>query len=183
MSLGRILYHEDPVDNADAIFALGGNWMDRVAETGDLYNEGRARVVVLSRELPDEGERALRARGLNVPGVSDVQIQALTAMGVPRSAIEVIEPQAATATEAVSLRTLAAERGWHRVIVVTSKYHTGRTRLVFRRRLADTGVDVIVRGSRYDRWDPDRWWHDRVWFRITVLEAQKMLVYWLGVAD
>src|SRR5262245_57805336 len=76
-SLGRLLYHEDPIERADAIFVLAGAWLERVAEGGDLYLEGRAPLVVLSRELPDSGEEALRARGIDVPSVTDVHIRAL----------------------------------------------------------------------------------------------------------
>ena len=183
LSLGRVLYHEDPLQRADAIFVLAGSWLERVAEGGDLYLEGHAPLVVLSRELPDTGEQALRARGIDVPSATDVHVRALTAMGVPRDAIHVIEPQLATATEAASLRSLAAERRWRTVIVVTQKLHTARARLVFTRRLGDLGVQIIMRASRYDQTDVDRWWDHRVSFRFVLFEGQKMLAYWLGLAD
>lgn len=183
LSIGQLLYHEDHVDKADAIFVLAGSWMERVAESGDLYMERRAPMIVLSRELPDHGEEALRGRGIDIPGVTDVQIAALVSMGVPRESILVTAPQVATATEAATLRNLAVQHRWRRVIVVTSKYHTGRARIAFQRQLKDSGVDIIVRGSRYDPWDPQRWWWNRVWFRLTLFEAQKFLAYWVGLAD
>ncbi|HYU78407.1 MAG TPA: YdcF family protein [Vicinamibacterales bacterium] len=182
-SLGYVLYHEDLIEPSDAIFVLAGAWLERVAEAGDLYRAGQAPFVVLSREQPDNGERMLRARGIDVPSVPDLQVKALEAMGVPRAAIVVTEPQVATATEAATLRRLAEERQWHRVIVVTSKYHTARAKLAFNRRLKGANVQILVRGSRYDTWPPDHWWDDRIWIRFTLIESQKMILYWLGIAD
>src|SRR5262245_2043532 len=59
LNLGRVLYHDDPVEQADAIFVLAGSWLERAAEGGDLYLEGRAPSILLSCELPDGAERAL----------------------------------------------------------------------------------------------------------------------------
>ena len=37
LSLGRILDQEDPLEQADVIFVLGGTHLDRAAEAGHLY--------------------------------------------------------------------------------------------------------------------------------------------------
>lgn len=182
-SLGRALYHEDPLERADAIFVLGGKWLERVVEGGELYVEGRAPLIVLSHEPSDYGEEALRARGFDGLGIADVQIRALTLMGVPRSAIHVLEPQLATATEAQAMKNLALARDWKTVIVVTNKLHTARARLAFQRRLEGTPVRVLMRGTRYDRADVDHWWRTRSDLRFALLEAEKLLLYWIGIAD
>ncbi len=183
VSLGHVLHHEDPLEPADAIFVLAGSRLTRVVESGDLYREGRAPTVVLSRELPDEGEEALRARGIAVEGATDAQVQALTGMGVPRAAIHIIEPQVTTASEATELRGLALARGWHTVIVVTSKMHTARARMVFRRRMDGTGVRIIMRATRYDAANIDQWWRARADLRFALFEVQKLAAYWIGLAD
>jgi uncharacterized SAM-binding protein YcdF (DUF218 family) len=182
-SLGHLLHHDDPLERADVIVVLGGSWLARVAEAGDLYREGLAPLVVLSRELPDDGEQALRARGIDVPGVSDIQIRALVAMGVPREAILLLEPQEATATEAARVGQLAPARGWRTLIVVTDKLHTARARLVISRHLEGTGARVLMRGSRYDPADVDHWWRRRNDLRYALFESQKLLAYAIGLAD
>ena len=121
--------------------------------------------------------------GRDVPSVNDVQVATLVKMGVPRGAISVIAPQQATATEADALAQLALAHSWHRVIVVTSKYHTARARLAFTRRLKDAPVQVIMRGSKYDEWDPRHWAANRVHLRLSLIELQKLLLYWAHVAD
>ncbi|MNC91585.1 hypothetical protein D3C83_78730 [compost metagenome] len=51
------------------------------------------------------------------------------------------------------------------------------------RRLGPAGVSVIVRASRYDRTEADVWWRNRSTLRFTLFESQRLLGYWIGVAD
>ena len=52
-----------------------------------------------------------------------------------------------------------------------------------RRRARGTGVEYLVRGSKYDPMDVDRWWQHRPDLRFVLFESQKLLLYWIGVAD
>jgi hypothetical protein len=54
---------------------------------------------------------------------------------------------------------------------------------VLRRRLDPIGVTVIVRASRFDRSDVDRWWANRSTLRFTLFETQRLIGYWAGIAD
>jgi uncharacterized SAM-binding protein YcdF (DUF218 family) len=182
-SLGHLLHHEDPLERADAVFVLGGSWMERVAEGGHLFLEGYARTVVLSHDPSDAAVTALRAKGIPIADPGDIQIQGLTLMGVPRNAIEILEPQTATAQEARSLEDLVAERGWRTVIVVTHKLHTTRARLVMNRRLSGTNTRIVMRATRYDQSDLDHWWRSRGDLRFVLTETQKLMLYWIGIAD
>ncbi|MGQ0737329.1 MAG: YdcF family protein [Acidobacteriota bacterium] len=183
-ALGRVLHHEDPLERADLIYVLSGMRLERVVEAGDLYREGWAPRILLSRQLLDGGEIALKRRGVAVPDEVDVQRTALVAMGVPPEAIEATGgEQVATATESTELRRLSDARGWTRIIVVTSKLHTGRARLAFARRFEGSRARIIMRASRHDGSDIDRWWASRADARFALIEAQKMLLYWVGLAD
>jgi hypothetical protein len=64
---------------------------------------------------------------------------------------------------------------------VTSKYHTRRSAFAFRRGLEGTGVQVVMRASRYDLSDPARWWRHRSDLRFVLSEWQKLLAYYLGL--
>jgi uncharacterized SAM-binding protein YcdF (DUF218 family) len=183
VSLGHVLHREDPLAQADVIFVLGGSRLDRVAEAGDLFREGWAPKILLSRQMLEGAEIVLRQRGLHVPTETDNHRLVLGQMGVPPQAIEETVEQLTTASESVQLRALAQANRWSRVIVVTSRLHTARARLTMRRRLDDIGVRVIMRATRYDQTNLDRWWASRADFRFGLLEAQKMLVYWIGIAD
>jgi len=180
--LGAWLVVEDPLAKADAIFVLGGTSYERPLEALDLYKAGWAPTIVLVQEIADWGERWLIDQGIRVTSELEIQVDLLQRMGAPRDAITWVTPMGSTAEEADALLALMNERGWSSVIVVTSRQHTRRAGLSMRRVL---GADkkVIVRASRYDRSDVDRWWEDRSTLRFTLFESQRYVAYWLGIAD
>lgn len=181
--LGAWLVVDDPLQKADAIFVLGGTMFERPLEAVDLYHEGWAPRVLLTRQIADEGELELRRRGIPFQREIDIQIDALTRLGVPRAAIEILDEQNSTKDEAIALRVAVTANHWQRVIIVTSKQHTRRARLVMQRRLAGSGAVPIVRHSRYDQADVDAWWQNRSTLRFTLFETQRLIAYWLGIAD
>jgi len=181
--LGTFLVVEDPLEKADAIFVLGGTRFERPLEAVDLYNEGWAPRIRLFRVVKDWGEVELIRRGFEFPLESDVQLEALKRMGVDANAIAVLGEKDNTKEEGAEIRAQVIQHHWTRVIVVTSKQHTRRARLAVSRNLAGTGAQVIMRASRYDRTRPERWWHDRPTIRFTLFESQRLLGYWLGIAD
>lgn len=181
--LGAFLVVQDPLARADAIFVLGGTRYERPLEAVELYNAGWAPTVTLMQQIADNGEVDLMKRGVPYKREVDEQIEVMGRLGVPRSAIVVMEQANSTADEATALRDIATRRQWKRVIIVTSKQHTRRARLVMRRRLAGTGVEIVVRSSRLDAADVDRWWQNRSTLRFTLFESQRLLGYWIGVAD
>ena len=183
LRLGSWLVVEDPLARSDAIVVLGGTMYERQLESVDLYHEGWAPRIYLFRELADWGELALIERGIAYSSVVDVQIAAMLRLGVPRDAIVVLDRVGSTAEEADVVRQLATAEKMARVIVVSSKQHTRRARLVMRRKLAGTGTEVIVRPSRYDRSDVEQWWSQRATLRFTIFETQRLIGYWIGLAD
>lgn len=179
---GRYLYHEDPLQKADAVYVLGGARVERWLEAYDLYRDGYAPLIVLSPEQPEPAETLIRSRGVRFPSTPELQHGALLQLGVPAAAI--VAPGGwvdNTAQEANLLRTSAQARGWKRLIVVTSKYHTRRAGVAVRRALAGTGCEVIIRASRYDPWDPDQWWRARADIRFGAFEWIKLILYRLGL--
>lgn len=181
--LGAWLVVEDPLEKADAIIVLGGTMYERPLEALDLFNEGYAPVIYLLGEMPDWGERVLITRGISYRRIVDLQVDVLSELGVPRDAIRILDQANSTADEARNVRQLAIREKLSRVIVITSKQHTRRARLVMNRRLAGTTARVIMRASRYDRADVDRWWQNRSTLRFTLFETQRLIGYWTGIAD
>lgn len=180
---GAWLVVQDPLDKADAVYVLGGTMYERPLEAVDLYREGWAPRIMLVRQMADLGEAELVKRGIPYPREVDVQVEVLGRLGIPRDAIVIIDQADSTADEADHLHAVVTRDKLSRVIVVTSKQHTRRARLVMRRRLDGTSVQVIMRYSRYDRSDVDRWWARRGTLRFTLFEYQRLLGYWTGLAD
>lgn len=124
----------DEVGDVDAVIVLGGSGMERL-ELGVALATERDAPLVLSAEGIDRGAAA----GLTC----DVEVVCVNP-----------EP-ATTAGEALTMHELAAERGWDRVAVATSDFHTNRSRALFRQCFGDR-VDVVgadtpttVRGEIY----------------------------------
>jgi uncharacterized SAM-binding protein YcdF (DUF218 family) len=181
--LGAFLVVQDPLAKADAIFVLGGTRYERPLEAVELYKAGWAPRITLMRQIADNGELDLIKRGVPYRREVDEQVEVLGRLGVPPAAITVLNEANSTAEEAHTLYAIGTSERWKRVIIVTSKQHTRRSRLVMRRRMAGTGVDVVVRYSRFDIADVDRWWRNRSTLRFTLFESQRLLGYWIGVAD
>lgn len=180
--LGRLLVAEDPLQAADAIVVLAGSRADRWLEAVDVRAAGFATSIVLSRGARESGEDALAARGIRLPDTAELARGAMIELGVPAGDITFLpdEPDS-TAGEAAIVRRLAEASGWRRIIVVTSKQHTRRTRLAFRRALRGTGIESMVRASRYDVADPPRWWRTRRGLRETLFEWIKLVAYTAGL--
>lgn len=181
--LGAWLQREDPLVTADAIVVLGGTMFERQLEAVDLYQAGYAPRIFVSRELTDWGEQELIKRGIAYPRPVDIQIDVMEKAGVPRSAIGVLDAANSTAEEADHVQALATHEHYSTIIIVTSKQHTRRARLVMNRRLAPIGARAVVRASKYDRSDLEHWWRDRSTVRFTLFESQRLIAYWLGIAD
>ena len=179
---GRFLQHEDPLEHADAIVVLAGTRLERPLEGADLYKAGWAPLIVISPGRPEPSVRMIRARGIPFPLESEQQRDTLIRLGVPASAIMADDGFVDnTASEANLVRDLVIARHWHRVIVVTSKFHVRRAGFAFRRGLEGTGARPLMRASHYDPSDPANWWRTRADVRFGLSEWGKLVLYWLGL--
>jgi uncharacterized SAM-binding protein YcdF (DUF218 family) len=158
---------EDPLENADAIIVLGDDNFagDRATRASQLFRAGRAPLIVASGRL-------LRP----YVGVAEFIERDLQSRGVPASAI-LRFPQTAASTreEAEALRALAKERGWRRVTVVTSTYHTRRARYILRKVFPSTVAINMVAAWDSD-FDPNSWWQSRRGVKTFVLESLSFCV-------
>ena len=179
---GRYLVAEDPLQHADAIVVLAGARVERWLEGYDLYRAAWAPRILLSNGKTEPAERRLREMGIAFPREGELARDALIRLGVPRDVVDVFGVSVDnTAQEASAGREAARAGGWHRIILVTSKYHTRRAGFAFRREFRGTGVEIVVRGSRYDPFVADRWWTDRASLRDVLSELQRLAVYRLGL--
>lgn len=184
LHIGLFLAAEDPLQPADAIFVFAGTKVERPLEAADLYREGYAPRVVVTRAVVEQATFALERRGVRIASEYDLNREVLLRVGVPEDAL--ILPTFVhdnTAEEARTLRELALEHQWRRVILVSSKYHLRRVLLAARRQLRGTNVEVLARGSRYDDSTPARWWTRRGDIRWIATEVPKLVAYTLGIGS
>jgi uncharacterized SAM-binding protein YcdF (DUF218 family) len=178
--IGRWLAPQQPLTKADAIFVLAGTVAERPLEAADLYREGYAPRILVTRDTPEPALIVAGTRGATLPQRYELNRDMLLKLGVPQSALVVPDRvHDNTASEAETLREVALKAGWKRVIVVSSTYHLRRVAIACRRQLHGTGIQVILRATRYDPAMPDRWWTRRSDTRWVVSEVPKVMAYWL----
>lgn len=169
---------EDPLERADAIIVLSDDnfYADRVSHASDLYRHGMAPLVVASG-------RKLRPYA----GVAELMEHDLVERGVPKDKVLRFPHQSEnTHEEAIALRPLAIERKWRSVIVVTSSFHTRRSRYIFTH-VFPSSITVKVSGAKDGDFDPESWWERRVSVKRFATELAGMVVaiweLWRGGKD
>jgi uncharacterized SAM-binding protein YcdF (DUF218 family) len=153
---------DDGVGKADAIVVLSDDnyYADRAAHAAELYHARWAPRIVASG-------RMLRRHA----GIAELMQRDLTERGVPADAVVGLPHTAdSTREEAQVVQQLVAERGWHRILVVTSNYHTRRTRYIYRR-VFPAAMEVRVVPARDSRYDSEHWWESRQGVKLFFYEA------------
>ncbi len=157
---------ESPVP-ADAIVMLGDdNYSgDRATRAAELSKAGWAPRVIASG-------RYLRPYA----SIAELEEHDLVDRGVPKTAVVLLEHRAQdTLEECLAIGQLASSRGWKRLIVVTSNYHTRRTRYICGRTLpAGTAFRVVA--AQDSEYDPANWWSSRQGIKIFAHEFAGMFV-------
>ena len=136
----------DQVENADAIVPLSGFIGPRVAD-GILPNVGEAGerleggIVLWQKKkaawLVFTGGRLPWSKAAEVEGA--VSKRAAIARGIPAEQILVTREVGNTSDEAHAVHDLLRERGWRKIILITSGWHMPRAARLFRK----AGVDFV----------------------------------------
>jgi len=177
--IGRWLVVEDPIEKARAIVVLSGGMPVRAIEAGKLYREGYAPELWLTHSV-EPGE-TLGEMGIPFAGEDYYNKLVLIHEGVPPEAIHVLEPPIVNTADEIKVAATTLARGKGEVvIIVTTKAHTRRTRLLWRR-LAPGPGRAIVRAATGDSFDPRHWWRTTSDALDVVREALGLLNAWAGL--
>jgi uncharacterized SAM-binding protein YcdF (DUF218 family) len=177
--VGRWLVVEDQLGNARAIAVLSGRMPVRALEAAKLYRQGYASEVWLTHSA-EPGE-SLKEMGIPYEGEEFYSARVLIHEGVPAAAIHVLQPPIVNTADEVKVISAALSREKDRsVILVTSKPHTRRARLLWRK-LAPNQCRAIVRAVSDDPFDPARWWRSSGDALDVVREVLGLLNAWAGL--
>jgi hypothetical protein len=162
-----------------AIVVLSGAMPLRAIEAAKLYREGYAPEIWLTHSA-EPGE-TLEEMGIPFSGEDYYNKLVLIHEGVPAEAIRVLEPPIVNTADEIKVAAaaLAREKG-ETVIIVTTKAHTRRVRLLWRR-LARGQGRAIVRAAAGDPFDPRRWWRTTSDALDVVREVLGLLNAWAGL--
>ncbi len=182
-SLADALVVERRVESADAIFVLSGaaDHVQRAQGAALAFRQGLAPRVILTDDDQrggwDDAEKGN-------PYFVERTAAELIRSGVPAEAIERLAGKVyGTREEARSVVRTAAERGYRRILIVTSGFHSRRALCTFDRAVAEgrgevsVGLMVSPSGAGY----PNRytWWLTPRGWRTVGAEYVKFGYYWL----
>lgn len=157
---GNFWIEGDSPQVSDAIVILSDDDFsaDRAARAAQLFKEGFAPRIVASG-------RYLRPYA----SIAELMQRDLTDRGVPASAVVLFPIHVRdTREEAVALSQFLSTRGWKKILVVTSSYHTRRARYIYER-ILPPGFELCIISAPDSEYDPDNWWRSR--------ESQKIFLH------
>ena len=130
---------------ADAVVLLGGGAGGSRYEVGGVHLTAAGDRLVMAAELMRLGKAPVLLIGGNAGTLdgrlileSEIMKGLLTRWGVPADAMIPLGGNADTHDEAIDVRALATERGWRRVLLVTSANHMRRAAATLRQ----MGIEV-----------------------------------------
>lgn len=177
--VGRWLVVENPIEKARAIAVLSGSMPVRALEAAKLYRQGYAPEVWLTHS--SEPGESLKAMGIPYEGEEVYSARVLIHEGVPKGAIHVLEPPVVNTADEIKVISGTLDREKDRsVILVTSKPHTRRVRLLWQKR-APGECRAIVRAASEDPFDPRHWWRNSSDALDVVREVLGLMNAWAGL--
>jgi uncharacterized SAM-binding protein YcdF (DUF218 family) len=176
VQVANFLIIDDKPAKADIIYVLNGDHNTRPYKAAELYKSGYAPKVVIARA--EDSPASMQGLIANDTDISDHVFQLA---GIPETAIvELKVPGGVSSTfdEAISLRQYCREKSLHRVIVVTSSFHTRRARWIIARLLSPIGVEVLMAQAPDAKYGPQNWWKSEDGLIACQNEYLKLIYYW-----
>ena len=169
---------EDLKAPVDYVYVLGGEASTRPFLAAAIYRAGYASTVLLPETKPlpaDDGEE--------IEPHHSLMGAVLLSRGVPDSAIICLPgPVDSTEDEARALAKFLESNPNLTVAVVTSNFHTRRTRLVFRRILTENRSQLHFISCPTDGFGAENWWKYKegvLWYSLEFAKlAREGFQYW-----
>jgi uncharacterized SAM-binding protein YcdF (DUF218 family) len=169
-ALGSYLIQADPPQKADAALVLAGDaWGYRILTGAQLVRDGYVPKVLVSG--PD-GAYGLHETALAIPFAVN--------HGYPQSYFVPVDHEArSTQTEATAVLPEIRREGIHRLLLVTSNFHTRRAGKIFHDAAPDLTILVVAAPDK--NFTPGAWWHNREAQKTFVTEWEKTIAAWFGI--
>jgi uncharacterized SAM-binding protein YcdF (DUF218 family) len=179
---GVWLVEEDEIEdiNDAVIVLLMGSVGDRALGAVDLYQQGNSeRILMVRSHLP--GYEELQERGITIVGDVDNSYKVLMESGIAEEDIMILPGNAqSTQDEAVVIAQYLKNRhDVDKIILVTSKFHSHRSELIFQKALADLEVEIYSAPTHYDPYQARGWYKDREDIQSVVTEYIKLVNYFV----
>lgn len=160
----------------DAIIVLSGRPFERSLRAAELYHQSVAPVIALGGAHNDD----LLAVGYHPSQECAFTALALRSLCVPDSMIHTECVATSTYEEVLHIRALIRQRGWRRIVIVSSPFHGRRVERLMKKWVGDSaqwGVAV----AHPLQYHPQQWWKSEAGLLTVFEEAMKSLYYaWKG---
>lgn len=176
--LGEWLIEQDPLQTANAIVVLSGGLPYRALEAAELYRNGYAPEVWISR--PAGPQAQLQTLGVQFTGEEIYNQEILLHQGVPPNAVHILGTTIInTEQEVQAISDELRRTGGTRVIIVTSPFHTRRVETLWKD-IVGSGPRAIVR-SDGEPYDMRHWWRNTRDSLAVSREFLGLLNAWVGL--
>jgi uncharacterized SAM-binding protein YcdF (DUF218 family) len=178
--IGAALISEDALAPADVIIVSSSSPAAGAFEAAVLYRGGYAPRVLVPGTAVDPHLQDLRSLGVPYMSSAELARAVLERSGVPAAAIDTGSAAIdGTETEAAAIAAYVARERPRRLVVVTARSHTARTRWLLRRQLPAESV-LLVRSPGDDPFTADTWWQARSEAREAMMECARWINTLLG---
>jgi len=169
-ALGAYLVKTDPLQKADIALVLAGDDSgNRILKAAELVRQGYAPKLLVSGPSGVYGYHEC-----------DLAIPFAVKAGYPESMFVHLESDANSTQEEAQAAVAELRRlGAHRILLVTSDYHTRRAGRIFRAAAPELIFDVVAAPDVY--FSPGGWWHDREGRKTFAIEWLKTVTSWFGI--
>lgn len=161
---------------SDAIIVLAGT-PTRAFYAADLYQQGYAPKVFISRPMRDHSLEMLDKIGVSFPRQEEVNKDVLLKKGVHERNIHFFGQSSLSTVQEAETANKLFRGDSCKIIVVTSPFHVRRANMIFRDTMQN--CQFIVLGTTYETF-PEKWWTNQDAAISVLLETSKTVFYLFG---
>ena len=163
-----------PPRTSEFVMVMPGDLKTRPFVAAGMVRHGLAQKVIIPTS-----ESSPLVQDSIIPSHDEAMRRILNIRGVSNDRIILIQAETgSTWNDAESLRNFLVDHQGAEVAIVSSDYHTRRTRWVFRRVLKKRYDNVYFVSAPTDYIPPQQWWQSEIGLRTYLAEYGKLLVYW-----
>lgn len=172
--VGNFLVQEDTPQKAEAMFILSGQADERMDYA--LYIDKEMGLAPRIMTLGAGISPTLIAMNM---ALNDAEVGrgALIRGGIDSMRIEALPIGTSTFEESEEILGFSQVRGYKKIIILSSKFHTRRVRSVFKKKFRKAGIEVVVLGAEPKDYELDKWWEDETALLFVNNEYVKLLYY------
>ena len=170
--VGNFLVSEDVSQQVDAAFILSGGTKERTRIVPEIYPLYAPVLITMG----ENKSRDLAVMGINI---SDAELSqnALLQLGIDSANIKVFRQGTSTYEESEEILGYSTAKGYKRVMIITSQFHTKRVQKVFADKFRKADIEVIVKGAPPLSYDLDFWWESEEGLIFVFNEYAKLIYY------